>query len=154
MLDRQPTKPNRIKLTDDNGNIKYYTMERADEPTTEGTPLNKATLFSSTNEELYQCSVPSEAFDRLARVVEVRLPVSGWSTKRDENGWFYQRVNVTGMSARRTPIVSLKVTSAENQIKEEYCYGYIKKVETYDGYIICRIVNMIDTNLTIELKGV
>lgn len=154
MLDRQPTKPNRIKLTDDSGNIEYYTMERADEPTTEGTPLNKATLFSSTNEELYQCSVPSEAFDKIAKLVEVRLPVNGWSTKRDENGWFYQRVNVAGMSARRTPIVSLKVTSAENRIKEEYCYGYIKRVETYDGYIICRIVNMIDTNLTIELKGV
>ena len=154
MENRVPTKPGRIKLTDDSGNVKYYYMERADEPTTEGTPLNKATLFSSTNEELYQCSVPSEAFDKIAKLVEVQLPVNGWSAKRDENGWFYQRVNVAGMSARRTPIVSLKVTSTGSQAKEEYCYGYIKKVETYDGYIICRIVNMIDTNLTIELKGV
>ena len=154
MENRVPTKPGRIKLTDENGNIKYYTMERADEPTTEGTPLNKATLFSSTNEELYQCSVPSEAFDKLAGLVEIQLPVSGWSTERDENGYFYQRVDVIGMIARRTPIVSLKVTSTESQAKEEYCYGYIKTVETYDGYIICRIVNMIDTDLTIELKGV
>ena len=89
-----------------------------------------------------------------APTVEIQLHVNSWSAKRDENGYFYQRVDVTGRAARRTPIVSLKVTSAENRIKEEYCYGYIKKVETYDGYIICRIVNMIDTNLTIELKGV
>ena len=154
MENRVPTKPGRIKLTDDSGNIKYYTMERADEPTTEGTPLNKATLFSSTNEELYQCSVPSEAFDKLAELVEIHLPVNGWSSERDENGYFYQRVDVIDMIAQRTPIVSLKVTSTESQAKEEYCYGYIKKVETYNGYIICRIVNMIDTDLTIELKGV
>lgn len=154
MENRVPTKPGRIKLTDDSGNVKYYYMERADEPTTEGTPLNKATLFSATNEELYQCSVPSEAFDKMAGLVEIQLPLNGWSAERDENGYFYQRVDVTGMIARKTPIASLKVTSTESQAKEEYCYGYIKKVETYDGYIICRIVNMIDTDLTIELKGV
>ena len=46
MIDRIPTKPGRIKLTDEQGNVKYYTMERADEPLEEGTPLNKATLLS------------------------------------------------------------------------------------------------------------
>ena len=46
VVDRVPTYPNRIKLTYSNGDTQYVTWERADEPTVEGTPLNKA-LFDS-----------------------------------------------------------------------------------------------------------
>lgn len=46
VVDRVPTYPNRIKLTYSNGDTEYVTWERADEPTVEGTPLNKA-LFDS-----------------------------------------------------------------------------------------------------------
>lgn len=53
--DRVPTQPGRIKLIDEKtGEAKYYTLERADEPTQEGTPLNKATLDAMrTAENLY-----------------------------------------------------------------------------------------------------
>ena len=44
-IDRKPTRPNRYRITPENGGTSYYvTIERADEPTVEGTPLNAATL--------------------------------------------------------------------------------------------------------------
>lgn len=44
-IDRKPTRPNRYKLTPEGGGgVIYVTLERADEPSVEGTPLNAATL--------------------------------------------------------------------------------------------------------------
>lgn len=43
-VDRKSTYPGRYKATKTNGTSEYLTLERADEPTTEGTPLNAATL--------------------------------------------------------------------------------------------------------------
>ena len=49
--DRIPTKANRIKLTNEaTGEVAYYTWERADEPSREGTPINAA-LFDSIVED-------------------------------------------------------------------------------------------------------
>ena len=46
MIDRQPTKPNRYAVYDDNHNfIRYEYHERADEPTQVGDALNKANLL-------------------------------------------------------------------------------------------------------------
>lgn len=42
--DRQSAYPNRYKITPDSGSSYYVTLERADEPTVAGTPLNAATL--------------------------------------------------------------------------------------------------------------
>lgn len=44
--DRVSTYPGRVKLTKTNGSSEYVTLERADAPTQEGTPINKA-LFDS-----------------------------------------------------------------------------------------------------------
>lgn len=44
--DRVSTYPGRVKLTKTNGSTEYVTLERADAPTQEGTPINKA-LFDS-----------------------------------------------------------------------------------------------------------
>lgn len=43
-VDRKPTRPNRYKITRENGESYYVTLERADEPTVEGTRLNAETL--------------------------------------------------------------------------------------------------------------
>lgn len=43
--DRVPTRPNRMKITPENGGASWYgTIERADEPSVEGTPVNAANL--------------------------------------------------------------------------------------------------------------
>lgn len=43
-VDRKSTRPNRYKITPENGESYYVTIERADEPTVEGTAINAATL--------------------------------------------------------------------------------------------------------------
>lgn len=48
MKDRVPTYPGRVKLTPVSGQENTYDMERADEPTQEGTPLNKSTFLKDT----------------------------------------------------------------------------------------------------------
>lgn len=47
--DRQSTHPNRYKVTDETGKSYYVTLERADNPTVVGTPLNAATLNELAN---------------------------------------------------------------------------------------------------------
>lgn len=42
--DRVPKYPNRKKITKENGQVEYATVEYADEPTEKGTPINKALL--------------------------------------------------------------------------------------------------------------
>ena len=49
--DRVSTYPGRMKLTRADGSVEYVTLERADAPTQEGTPLNKA-LFDSIKADL------------------------------------------------------------------------------------------------------
>ena len=45
--DRVPSKPNRKKITfEDDNTVRYATVEYADEPIEEGTPLNKSTFDS------------------------------------------------------------------------------------------------------------
>lgn len=43
-VNRRANRPNRYKVTPDSGNEYYVTLERADEPTVLGTPLNAETL--------------------------------------------------------------------------------------------------------------
>ena len=53
MKDRVPLYPGRVKLTPVSEQENTYDMIRADEPTQEGTPLNKATLLKDTTAALY-----------------------------------------------------------------------------------------------------
>lgn len=49
--DRVSTYPGRVKLTKTNGSSEYVTLERADAPTQEGTPINKV-LFDSIKDDV------------------------------------------------------------------------------------------------------
>ena len=70
MKDRVSANPGRVKLTPEDGSPAFYaTMERADNPIEEGTPLNKSTLLSDAACDLLeipQTSTVNEAFLRLA----------------------------------------------------------------------------------------
>lgn len=69
MENRQPTYPGRVKLTPVPGSTDLYDMERADQPTVEGTPLNKATLLQDATCSILNIpdtSVPNDAFAKLA----------------------------------------------------------------------------------------
>lgn len=74
MEDRLPLKPNRMLITPENGAAPYYaTVTRADEPTQEGTPLNKATFWPDEVAELMQLdknTLPKDGFKRLYEYTE------------------------------------------------------------------------------------
>lgn len=69
MQDRVPLYPGRVKLTPVDGLTNTYDMARADEPTQEGTPLNKATFLKDSTASLLglpNSAVPDDALIALA----------------------------------------------------------------------------------------
>lgn len=51
VVDREPTYPGRVRLEKEDGSVEFVTLKRADEPTVEGTPINKA-LFDSIQNDI------------------------------------------------------------------------------------------------------
>ena len=70
MQDRVPTYPGRVKLIPVLGQENTCEMVRADEPTQEGTPLNKANLLQDSVAKMYglsELAVPNDVFDFLGK---------------------------------------------------------------------------------------
>lgn len=155
MKDRVSTQPGRVKITHDDGTIEYVTLERADEPTQTGTPLNKASLFTDAMGVRYGLTdgTPSQGFGQLVKEWSVAVPVSGWSSSQT-NGWYTNRITVSGMKSVFNPIATLVITSAALVDDEQSAFSAIKEIQTYDGYIICRALDVPDTSINIKLTGV
>lgn len=79
MQDRVPLYPGRVTLTPVAGQANTYDMARADQPTREGTPLNKATLLKDATAAKFgkdTGAVPDEVLDVLSKsVLEGTYPV-------------------------------------------------------------------------------
>lgn len=79
MQDRVPLYPGRVTLTPVAGQANTYDMARADQPTQEGTPLNKATLLKDATAAKFgkdTGTVPDEVLDVLSKsVLEGTYPV-------------------------------------------------------------------------------
>lgn len=67
MVDRVPLYPGRVKMTPVSGQANIYDMERADQPTQVGTPLNKTTLLKDSTAALYGLTdaTPDDVFQKL-----------------------------------------------------------------------------------------
>ena len=80
--DRVPRNPGQVKLTPVEGSVNTYILERADNPTEEGTPLDKATFNSVVHSRLtgryYQ---PSYARISVSSATSYTNPIpqSGWT---------------------------------------------------------------------------
>ena len=74
MLDRVPTKPGRVLISPEDGKAAFYaTMARADDPTQEGNPLNKATLLSDATAAMFgfgQEAVPDNVLGFLGKYAQ------------------------------------------------------------------------------------
>ena len=154
MIDRQSQNPGRVKITLDDGTVMYGTIERADNPSAVGTPLNKNTLFNSVNSERYACDVPSEAFELLTNEPIVIVPASGWSLTVDEDGYYTNQVSVANMKAEYSPIFAPVITDSESASDIESAFLDIKRVTTFDGYVIFKSTELVSIDLNIKLKGV
>lgn len=76
MVDRVPLYPGRVKMTPVSGQANIYDMERADQPTQAGTPLNKTTLLKDSTAALYGLTdaTPDDVFVLLKRYSEANMP--------------------------------------------------------------------------------
>lgn len=82
ITDRVPKYVGRIKLTPVNGKADVFTMERADEPTVEGTPIDKALFQSIIQSRLtgrYYNLLPFTTAIETSRSDIHPLPSSGWT---------------------------------------------------------------------------
>jgi hypothetical protein len=89
IVDRVPTYAGRIKLTPVSGQPDTFTMERADEPTVEGTPLDKATLDSIIQSRLtgrfYDVVATRAVLSNQAGITINPIPISGWIMGENAN---------------------------------------------------------------------
>ena len=154
MNDRQPTKPNRVKITFDDGTVQFGYIERADEPTVEGTPLNKANLFDNHNSERYACNVPSEAFTLLTQGIIVTVPANGWSNSANSDGYYTQSVNVVGMRAVYEPIFAPEIGVANNADDINESFSLIARMVTENDKVTFLATEPLTNNITVRLKGI
>lgn len=107
MKDRIPRYPGRVKLEPVAGQTNVYDMIRADEPTQEGTPLNKASLLTDD-------TAASFGLDASATVNDAFQMISAFSaadgltliTVLDEDGSPIQGVKIDGLVAKNGGTVS------------------------------------------------
>lgn len=69
MKDRVPLYPGRVKLTPVSGQENTYDMVRADQPTQEGTPLNKATLLTDETEQAIWGNTSDRTVDEALKIL-------------------------------------------------------------------------------------
>lgn len=72
MQDRVSANPGRVLITPESGEAYYATIERADNPTVEGTPLNKANLLTDSTASsigLSASATPNQAFQTLRNLI-------------------------------------------------------------------------------------
>lgn len=155
MLDRIPTKPGRIKLYQESADqgTSFWTMERADAPTVEGTPLNKLNLFNGDCSDRYGCNVPSEAFLLLGKIWNATILLNNWSENKTD-GYYTNRVTIEAMKSNYNPIIQLLITSASEEDQEKNAFSKISKAETDNGSIIFYAKNKPTINLNVSIKGV
>ena len=91
MKDRVPVYPGRVKLVPVSGQENVYDMTRADQPTQQGDPLNKATLLKDATAALFGLgadAVPDDVLAFLGKYNQYwwrrRINTVGWTVKTSE----------------------------------------------------------------------
>lgn len=109
MKDRIPANPGRVLITPENGADAFYaTMTRADDPTEEGTKLNKANLLKDATAALFglgDTAVPDEILAFLG----------------EYNQYWWQRRNISYTENQETVAETVKVTNGDTA--REVYYG-------------------------------
>ena len=153
MIDRQSKNPGRVKITLDDGTVMYGTIERADEPSAVGTPLNKNTLFNSINSERYACELPSEAFELIGQEVQLTVPTTGYTTTPDADGYYEITLQVAGMKEAHRPKFSPLYTTAAAIEDIDEAFNCIKRVITRNGTVTLKVTEPPLTEFTLRLWG-
>lgn len=93
--DRVSTYPGRVKLTKANGSSEYVTLERADAPTQDGTPINKA-LFDSIKDDLSgKVSKLGDTLNGNLTIQNTAPGVEMWDPEADARSRVYKDANAS-----------------------------------------------------------
>lgn len=134
MQDRIPLYPGRVTMTPVAGQANTFDMVRADDPTQEGTPLNKATLLKDATAALYglgESAVPDDVFAELGKYKQY------WWRRRDLGHYVLQE---TSISDPRTIYMSYSSVVT-------YTYGSSVTINQTDGTVT------IDNPQTLTTQG-
>lgn len=141
MKDRTPTYPGRVKLTPVSGQANTYDMVRADQPTQEGTPLNKDTLLKDTTATALGLTgdpTVDEAFAKLAKKSEYKIGDIKLTANSDPgDGWLL--CNGITVSAADYPEYCKKFgyDFSINKIESSLLWSYQVLCATYaNGYLV------------------
>lgn len=132
MKDRVPTYPGRVKLTPVSGQENTYDMVRADEPTQDGTPLNKASLLKDSTAELFGLDVdalPDDVLNILSNATllnELKTAISDISGNTVLN-----LTNIAFFNALKTAIVDRDGTEMLQIPGVQMAAGTYKGTGTY-----------------------
>ena len=155
MKDRQSANPGRVKFTLDDGTVMFGTIERADNPTVVGDPLNKNTLFNSKNTERYVTELPSEAFELIGRVWGTfTLTAAGWSSAVNSEGYYTQEISIDGMSEQYYPSIIPAYASKASAAEEKVVWGSMPPFKTSNGKITAMIEEAPSISISFVMVGV
>lgn len=91
--------------------------------------------------------------DALTQVLTATITAAGWSAEQTD-GYYTNQVTVDGMLASYNPFCDLVVTSAALAEDERTAIGQIIEVETFDGYVIARALEVPTIDLNVRFVGV
>ena len=131
----------------------YMYLLLADEPTEQGTALNKANLLTDDTAAAIGLSSAdptiNEALAKLVHTTNITLTSAGWSSTAP----YTQTVNVSGVTAAMNIEYALAPSATTEAAAEGF--GFISTAETGAGTVTFRCnTDKPSANLTVVLKGV
>ncbi len=118
MQDRVPLYPGRVKMTPVAGQANTYDMVRADDPTQEGTPLNKATFLKDATAALFGLGASAVPDDVLAELGKYK------------QYWWRRRVNLGYQEVKTNLTSSQTVTDSDYNPNLQYAKSITIDVNT------------------------
>ena len=168
--DRVANKPNRVKLTyEDSGASSYATVELADEPIEEGTPLNKETFDGLQNEFNEQIGELSNELSNLSNDVDFLMQKLDKATllfdySRNNNKTLYAGDTATLLTNKRFLMYYITVYNSSTAITaggvlwgDGAQYGWAIRGSggvTHNAYIEELFVNLTHVGDKITLNGI
>ena len=129
--DRVSTYPGRMKMTKANGSSEYVTLERADAPTQEGTPINKA-LFDSIKADV------DDKFSKLGGYINGDLGIQStspqvelWNPEADARSRFYK--DATTSNDYGTCVADVNKNGSVDMLNVRSSADLLNKLSLYVG---------------------
>ena len=91
--------------------------------------------------------------DALTQILTATITAAGWSATQTA-GYYTNQVTVDGMLASYNPFCDLVVTSAALAEAEREAIGKIIEIETFNGYVIARALEVPTTSINVRFMGV